>query len=422
MRKSERAIILPVTIGSMLEWYEFFLYIYWIPIIAKDLIDLSTPFMELITFLSVILVGFIARPLGGLIFGYIGDHWGRKTAFILSIILITIPSIFTAIMPTVSSWSLFAIIYIGIMKFLQGIPAGGELPGAICLLYEGAAPGRKKYLSSFTFIGPLIGQIISMGQCLLMIEFFSSEFLLKFGWRISFLIGGLIGIFGFFLRRKLHESPDFRHLKEKHEVLKNPIKHSFKMYKYKMFLGFMISIFEVMGFFLLTFFLVENAEKILNVNIKQELMMNIVILAITAILLPYIGKMGDKFKNKPLFITSAIGIIFFSMAFYFTASNSLTVLSFVFLGILMLFLCIQYALLPSLLAGLYPTSVRFTCIGLSFNICDSFIGGISTYLGFVFVRLSQNWASFILLLPVSAIIFLFTLSLIKIKKNKPVSA
>ncbi len=416
MKASERKIVLPVTIGSILEWYEIFLFFYWIPIISRQFTDLSTPIAELITFITVILVGFIARPMGGIIFGYIGDHWGRKRSFLLSILLITVPTVLTAFMPTFFSWTIVTVIYIGIIKFIQGIPAGGEIPGAICLLFESADSKRKKYLTSYTFVGTLIGQILSMSQVLLMEKYFPSDFLIKYGWRISFLIGGLIGIFGYFLRKRLHESMPFIHLREKHEVLKNPIKHSLKNYKTKIFIGFLISIFEVVGFFLLTFFLVENAEKILNLTLIQNLIMNIIVLTITMLLLPIIGKFGEYYKNKPLFVWSTLGIIIFSFAFYFATLNSLTILPTIFLGIVMLFLCVQYALLPSLIANLFPTAVRFTCIGLSFNICDSFIGGISTYLSFIFIKFTRNWASFILLLPIAAIIFLATLPFVKEKK------
>lgn len=257
---------------------------------------------------------------------------------------------------------------------------------------------------------------IHVSQVLLMEKYFRSEFLIENGWRISFLIGGLIGIFGYFLRKKLHESAPFLHLKEKHAILKNPIKHSLKNYKTKILIGFFISIFEVVGFFLLTFFLVENAEKILKLTLIQNLIMNIFVLTITMLLLPIIGKIGEYYNNKSLLIWSTLGIIIFSLAFYFTTLKSLTILPFIFLGIVMLLLCVQYALLPSLIANLFPTSIRFTCIGMSFNICDSFIGGISTYLSFIIVKFTGHWASFILLLPIAGLIFLVTLPFAKEKK------
>ena len=171
MNKAERAIVFPVTIGSLIEWYEVYLYIYWAPIIAKQFFDLSLPFEEFINFLIIIIVGLIAKPLGALVLGYVGDHKGRKKAFLLSIILIAIPSFLTAIMPSFGSWNIIVIIYLAIMKFIQGIPSGGEIPGAICFLRESAAPNRIRYLCSYTFVGPQIGQILSMLQCFLFAKY-----------------------------------------------------------------------------------------------------------------------------------------------------------------------------------------------------------------------------------------------------------
>lgn len=416
MKAYEKGVLLPVTIGSILERYEIYLYIYWTPIISKNFFDLSLPITEFVNFILVLIVGLISRPLGGIVFGYVGDRWGRKNAFLVSIILISIPSFFTALMPTSSTWSLFYILYIGLMKFIQGIPAGGELPGAMCYLAEVASSERKRYLCSYVFVGPQIGQIISMVQCLLLEKYLSPEALIHWGWRLSFCIGGLIGILGYFLRKKLHESPAFQDLIKKHEVLHNPVKEAFKNYKGKISLGFLISIFEVVGFYMIAFFLVENAGKILKLNVNQILLIYILFLTPLIVIQPLIGKIGDRYKNKPLYFLSAIGIILLSFPFYLTIVNASTFWALTVLGLLTLFYSIQLALLPSLITDLYPTPVRFTCIGFSFNVCDSVIGGITPLLGVLLVQMTGNLASFIIIYPVAAIIFLIALSFVKIKE------
>ncbi|MBN1914272.1 MAG: MFS transporter [Parachlamydiales bacterium] len=413
MNASERAIIFPVTIGSMLEWYEVYLYIYWTPIIANNLWDLSIPIAELVNFLLFMFVGLIARPLGSLIFGYIGDKWGRKKSFLLSIILVAIPSILTAMMPTFAIWNAFSIIYITAMKFIQGIPSGGELPGAMCFLAETASPTRKTYLTSYALIGPQIGQILSMAQCLVMELYFSQEFLILYGWRISFFIGGLIGLLGYFLRKKLHESHSFTHIKSKNEIHHNPIKYALKRYKHRIVLGFLISIFEVVGFYLIAFYLVANANKILKINIEQNLLMNLAFLTPLTILLPIIGKIGDKINNKYLYYISAIGVIISSAPFYYSINNSLTTLSIIFLALIILFFSIQFALLPSLLTRMFPTPVRYTCLGLSFNVCDSVVGVLAPVIGFLISKYTGNNAAFIIIYPITALLFLLVFPKIK---------
>lgn len=416
-RKMEATLISAVTIGSILEWYEIYLYVYWSPIIADEFFDLSGPVAELINALLVLIVGFIARPLGGLIFGYIGDRWGRKRSFLLSIILISIPSFATAFM-SFSTWNLFAIVYVGIMKFIQGIPAGGELPGALCLLSEGSSPERKRYLCSYALVGPLIGQIISMTQCIFLEMYLSHESLVEWGWRISFFIGGTIGIFGYFLRTKIHESDSFKHLKKSHHVSEHPIKEAFTNHKKNILLGFLISIFEVVGFFMIAFFLVDNFTKIFNIDQKHTLLINIIMLTPLTVIQPLIGKLGDKYRNKPLYILSAVGVIFISIPFYFAIRESSQFWSITLLAVLVLFLSIQFALLPSLIVDLYPTEVRFTCIGFSFNVCDSVIGGMVPLLATLLVQGWGNTASFVIIYPIAAMIFLCTLPFIELDSSK----
>lgn len=135
--------------------------------------------------------------------------------------------------------------------------------------------------------------------------------------------------------------------------------------------------------------------------------------------MPLIGKLADKCKNKPLHLISSIGVIVVSFPFYYAVSSANKNLSIFFLVILLLLLCIQFALIPSIISELYPTSVRFTCIGFSFNVCDSVIGGLTPLFAILLVHLTKNPASFILLLPISAIIFLFTLRYINVEKSVP---
>lgn len=415
MNKLEKSIILPVTIGSLLERYEVYLYIYWTPIITKEIFEASIPFAELVTTVSVLIVGLFARPLGGLIFGYIGDRCGRKKAFILSIIILSIPSFATALTPSYNSWSIFAIVYVGISKFLQGLPAGGELPGALCYLSECSHQSRKKYICSYTFIGPQIGQTLSMIQCLVLERFLSYSNLLKYGWRISFFIGGSIGVLGFFLRKRLHESPAFSKLQHHHKISANPLKETFLNYKTKIVKVFCISILEVVGFFILGFFIVAYSSKIFGFSSGETLYINLILQTLIIIILPFIGKIGDKVSNRPLYIFSAIAIGIITIPFYFSIMYSSKIWITTCLTLYALILCIQFALLPSLIVDIFPTQVRFTCIGFSFNVCDSFVGGLTPVLAILLMHYTGNPGSFLILLPIAVGIFLVTLRTIKIK-------
>src|SRR5437879_6426039 len=134
--KREHSIILAVTIGSILEWYEIYLYGFWSPILSKLLFNHHSETVNLIGTFLLFAVGFLARPFGGIIFGRIGDLYGRRKSLILSIVVLAIPSFVMGLLPTYETIGLAAPLIFGITRIFQALPAGGELPGAFCYLYE----------------------------------------------------------------------------------------------------------------------------------------------------------------------------------------------------------------------------------------------------------------------------------------------
>ncbi len=408
MNRAERKIIPRITIGSTIEWYEMYLYFYWAPTITGGKFDPGVPIGEFINTSIVLIIGFFGRALGGWLFGILGDTQGRARAFFWTILLLSIPSFMVAFF-NYATWDLSAVIVFCIVKLLQGIPAGGELPGAMCFFAENAAFSRRRYLTSYTLVGPQIGQILAMSQTLILEMTMPRDLLLKYGWRISFIIAGSLGLYGLYLRRKLNESPFFSRIKEKHEVLKHPVHHAIKHFKKQIFLGFCISIFEVSGFFVLAFFLVEYAKQVLNVSFKGDLFINIGIMTSFVIMMPLCGKLGDRFKNKTLFIISAVGVIVLSGPLYWAVNKQNPHYIIPLLIVITLFMVIQFSLLPALLVDLFPTKVRFTCLGFSFNLCSSVVGGGSAILCTWLLAKTGNQGLFIAIWLVSAIIFLICL-------------
>lgn len=205
--KTQRNVIFAVTFGNLLEWYEIYLYVYWSPIIAKLFFKSHVDSDDLIYTFLIFGLALLARPLGGLFFGRLGDRIGRKKAFILSLVMMTIPTIITGLLPTRAQVGVLAPIFLTCTRFLQAFPAGGELPGAFCYLYETAPLQHRRYFCSWAFFGVLSGLLIGTIECFFLELFLSEQDLIAWGWRLSFLIGGLLGFCGLLLRSRLHETP-----------------------------------------------------------------------------------------------------------------------------------------------------------------------------------------------------------------------
>lgn len=252
-----------------------------------------------------------------------------------------------------------------------------------------------------------------MLTCLFFELFCSPHFLSSWGWRISFLLGGCIGLLGSFLRKSLDESPAFEKLEKNHLLLKKPLKESICFYKQKMCLAFLISLSEVVGFFVISIFPVIYFKRIFGTSSVFNICFSAILLSISAVTIPLFGKYGSNRGYKPVFYFSFIGILLTSFLFYLSIERRDIVLTVLSECLFILFLNFQLALLPSLLTDLFPPFVRYTCIGLSFNLCDGVIGGIAPFAAIYLVKITHDPASFILLFVVSSLISLISMKFAK---------
>jgi MHS family proline/betaine transporter-like MFS transporter len=416
-KKSDWILILAVSVGGFLEWYEIGLYIYWPLIILGDMSNLEIPAAEAINTGLVLATGFFARTLGGWLFGRWGDRKGRKIPFTWSIAMVALPSLLIVFLPSYIVWSVFSTILFTSIKFIQGIPAGGELPGAICFLAENGRFNKRKYLCSYTFVGPQFGLLFSMAICLILQLAFTQRELMEFWWRLIFLTSGIIGILGLYLRNKLHESTEFESLKHHKHILKSPIHELFKTHSRTVFLGIGISVFQVVSFCILTILPSELYKDIFKLNAFQNFTVNSLSLLACALAPPFIGKFSSFFNKIPLFSISAYGVLILSYPFYSAIIANNLAYTLILHSIMIALYSIQAALLPSLLADIFPTRMRYTGIGFSFNVCDGVLWGIIPILSSLLMQKTGNSGSFIIFLPISAIIFLLSFAYLKKETN-----
>jgi MFS family permease len=405
-----KKLVAAVTIGGVLEWYEIFLYVYWAPQISELFFSKKQGDVAVIDALLVFAFGFLARPLGGLLFGYIGDRYGRKLAFVSSIILCTLPTFIVAFLTTYAKWGLYSQIILSLTRFLQGVPAGGELPGAMCYLKESAPENKKYYIQSYAFLGAQIGGILGILESVIFETYLDQADILSYGWRLSFALGGLIGLFGFFIRKQLHETAMFAKLERHDHILKKPIYESFLKHKKPMFIAFCISIFEVIAYFMVAVFPAVFYGQVFEISSTQNLLMTALLLTLSVITIPLFGKLGDRFSVKRLILIGSLSTLGLIVPLYFSIFNANFILTMFIQCLLILSLNVQFALIPGILSELFPTSVRFTCLGFSFNLCDSLIGGLTPVIALCCVGYSHNPASFVFLLAIATVfnIWLFT--------------
>lgn len=393
-KKERRTVILAVTIGNVLEWYEIYLYVYWAPIISSLFFSPREDNGNLINTFLIFALGFLARPLGGLFFGRLGDRIGRKKSLILSLLVMTVPTFVTGLLPTYAEIGLLAPWILACMRILQSFPAGGELPGAFCYLYESARPQNRRYMCSWAALGYQVGVLISTLECFFLEQILPRQDLLTWGWRVSFLIGGIIGLFGLCLRYKLHETPLFREMVQHEKVVKQSIWEVLYKHRKGIFLGFLFCALNSSAFYLISVNFPVSFGQILDTSYVNNLVITTLILLLITLPLPYFGRLGDLYSNRKMLIGSTLGILALLYPLYLSIQQEAAFPMGLFLFFFGLFFTVLSALIPYIMCPLFPTAVRFTCVAVSFNIVDAVIGGFTPALTLYLYDLTGEQASF----------------------------
>jgi MHS family proline/betaine transporter-like MFS transporter len=397
-KKNKRSIILAVTLGNFLEWYEIYLYVYWAPILSKQFFD-SDQSTNMLHLLMIFGVGFLARPFGGLFFGRLGDRIGRRKALILSVLSMIFPTTLTGLLPTHDQIGIAAPILLAMLRILQSFPAGGELPGAFCYLYEISPVQSRRFMCSWAAVGYQLGILFSILECFLLEEFLSPDDIAQWGWRISFIIGGCIGFFGLCLRARLHETPLFREMATHERIVRTPIFQVLGQYKKKILLGILFCALNSSSFY----FLSINFPTDFGEGYFANLLYSIAILLLITLPLPFFGILGDRYDNKKMLIGSTIGILILLVVLCLAKSEFAIGLAFTLFCLLFTLLS---ALIPFIVPDLFPTRVRFTCVALSFNLADAIIGGFTPAAALYLTQATGTHVAFYWILFFTAILSL----------------
>jgi len=358
-------------------WYEFSLYVIYSSLLSHLFFPQSDTIASLINIMFIFAIGFIARPLGTLLLGYIGDRLGRRKSLILSIILMTIPTFAIGLLPTYAAIGIAAPIFLASLRLLQSFATGGEFSGTMIYFYEIAPRHLRGFTGSLSFCSSQLGNVIASFEFFLLEQHTSYRFLSAWGWRASFIIGGLIGLLSWYLRHSLHETPLFEAIKSEGKTSKNPVREAFLNYKVPMLKAFCISALPAAGWFIIFIFSPLYLAHVLGIHTRYEILINGFLILGSSLIMPFFGHLGDSGYKKILYIFSAIGVMILSLPLYFSAVH-FSFTAFVILEIAMIaLLTIQFAIIPSILCELFPIRNRYTCVGIGYNFCVVLFGGAS---------------------------------------------
>lgn len=371
--QANKKLLFLISLGAILEYYDFAIYIYLAPLIGKSLIPATNPTTNLILSYAVFAIGAFFRPLGGIIFSHFGDKFGRSKTFIYTILCMAIPTFGIAFIPNVMQIGIFATIILLVLRVFQGFAIGGEVPGSIVFGYEISEPKRKAFNSAIVILGVNLGFILASIVCAIILKTHTFTFAM---WRIAFFLGGIFGICSYFLRKKITETPEFLDYKK---VLSNdtiPIKILFLEYKKETWQILSIIMFLAASLAVFTFYM----PTYLNVNYHLPLAKLMEFNSYTIFIFcigSLIAGVFDQIFNRRFFLYF-IPCFILGVIFLFFSYSKLTLEQILYIHIVFLLaLGIVCGRVPVLCATFFPVKVRYSGVAIVYNISFGVIAGLT---------------------------------------------
>lgn len=405
-RGFDRRTLMAGAIGNVLEWYDFALYGYFAPVFAAMFFPSDQPSVSLLSAFGVFAIGFLARPLGALVFGYIGDTVGRREALTWSIILMAVPTVIVGLLPTYAAIGIAAPLALTLCRFLQGLSVGGEFTGSVTFLVEHAVPSQRGYIGSWAGFSAQVGALLGSGMGALVASNLTDEALHQWGWRLPFLLGSLIAFVGWYLRTRIPESPAFEQVRQARALSTAPIREVFT--HQRIALAQVVGLVWVhgVGFYLLFVYLTTYLSSVTAVPLATVLMINTACMLLLAVLIPFMGRLSDTVGHKLLLLIGAAGLAITAYpSFIWLASGDLTLVWAAYVWLTVLMSCYLGPFF-AVVVELFPTAQRYTGLSAGYNIAAALFGGTAPLTATLLIQWSGDILSPSLYLSLCALIAL----------------
>lgn len=370
MKKNQ--IIFSTSAGHILEYFDSYLYGYFAFLLAPIFFPSHDPAASLISSFGAFAAGFIMRPLGGILFGHLGDRFGRKKAFLASVILITIPTFGIGCLPSYETIGIAAPVLLIVFRLLQGISLGGEYGGASIYIREHVKKTSAGYagslLAAIGFVGALMGTFVA--------AIFTMDSMPTWSWRVPFLMGGTFGIVIYFLRRKLVETPAFEEIEKKGKILKAPIVAVFRNHFKRVLSGVGIGMNTTIPYYLAIIYMNPQYKDKLGLSTAQIMAVSTSIMILWVIALPIAGYFSDKVGRKKLMAWSALSTIIAAYPMFYIMQEAQSFIPFLAGQLLISLSSIPYvATCSSVLPTLFPPAERYSGAAFSYSLGVAVFGG-----------------------------------------------
>lgn len=379
-KKTRRRVVGASFIGNFVEWFDYAVFGYLAATIGAVFFPGSDPQTALLQTFALFAVSFLVRPLGGFFWGHLGDKVGRRTALALSILIMSLSTFCIALIPGYATIGIWAPILLLVVRVVQGFSASGEYAGASAFLVEYAPPNRRGLFAAVVPASTATGLLLGSLLAAVLNGVLNTEQMETWGWRLPFLLAAPMGLIGRYIRTRLEDTPAFKELAAQDDVVKAPVKQMFRDHWPRLLQAVGAVLLNAVGFYVILSYMPTYLSEEIGVGATEAY------IATTVALLTYIGfifltgMLSDRYGRKKVLISASLSFIVLTVpAFMLLGTGNYLVIILVQIG-LGAMLTLNDGTLPSFLAEMFPTRIRYTGFAVSFNLSNALFGGTAPFM------------------------------------------
>ena len=398
--------------GTSLEWYDFAVYSAASAVVFPSVFfPSSDPYTATILAFSTYAVGYVSRPLGGFVFGRLGDKVGRKPVLVTTLLVIGIATFLIGVLPGYATIGLAAPILLVLLRFAQGVGVGGEWGGAVLLSSEFGNPRRRGFWSSAAQVGPPAGNLLANGALALLTAVLTEDAFLDWGWRLAFLLSAVLVGFGLYIRLKLEDTPVFQALEARGDAPAAPVREVFSTQLRPLVAAILSRIGPDVTYALFTVFTLTYGTTALGLERSQVLVAVLIGSAFQLVSIPLAGALSDLINRRLLYAVAAVGAAVWSFVFFVVTDGSSTVVLTIGIVLGLVFHSLMYGPQAAFIIEQFSPRLRSTGCSLAYTIAGVFGGAIAPLMFTIIYERTGSGFGIALYLTVAVVLTLVGLAL-----------